>query len=83
MFISRTMLKEIAGHIETAVVVVECEKCGCLLNKKTAYQGKSVIKYKSVERYTLGIYMGDHKKEYIAKQYFCKMHKPKKGNANK
>ena len=72
MWVKNSVMDELVKRTD----VVECERCGCLLEKRTAHRGKSVIKEK--ERYILCY--GDVltlTDEVIREVYYCKVHKPK------
>lgn len=69
--------KKLYDHIRQCIKIVECETCGCLLNKETAIRGKSKIE----ERKYFGC-MGELVDgEYIKEVYYCKIHAP--GNKTK
>lgn len=65
------------GYHEGKPGLVECEKCGCLLRKETATEGKSKITFKGS---IVGCCYGSvyTEEEVIIKTYYCKIHKPKK-----
>jgi hypothetical protein len=52
--------------------LVECEICGCLLRKYSAYKGNGRITRKSFGR-----------EEYIYYPYYCNVHKPKEKEKKK
>jgi len=51
---------------------VECETCGCLLKKETAFRGKSEVVTEIING---GFYTEETEK--IKENYYCKIHKPK------
>ena len=53
--------------------IVECEKCGCLLNKYRATKGEGIIRQKIINLYGV-------KEDYIHYPYYCKIHIPKVKN---
>jgi hypothetical protein len=48
---------------------VECEVCGCLLNKNTATKGSGEIR----QKYNRGF----DKEDFIYYPFYCKVHQPK------
>jgi len=62
-----------APEINLSNDFVECEKCGCLLNKKTAFRGES-----TVEKTYNTIFDLTPAQEVIKENYYCKIHKPNK-----
>ena len=77
-------LKERINALELAETV-ECEKCGCLLNKGTAIRGESVIEGVSGDipwhlcKYDgqTGCAIRPDVTETIREVYYCKVHQPK------
>lgn len=58
--------------------LVECEKCGCLLRKKTAiYGGDKIVEVTKMEQTPMGMCYPKTVKEVQGK-YYCKVHAPKK-----
>lgn len=57
--------------------VVECEKCGCLLDKNTAIKGKKkIVTVEKTENFGCRDLIYDE--EIIKQNYYCKIHAPKK-----
>ena len=54
---------------------VECEICGCLLKKDTAFKGNPEVRQKLTPTYNL--YYPPYLEDYIFYPYFCKTHIPK------
>jgi hypothetical protein len=74
------------------IELVECDKCGCLLKKKTAIKGDPEIrqkeemdwKYCFIRAWGRSIGKDDPAiplVDYIYYPYYCKIHKPKKVGA--
>jgi len=63
--------------------LVQCKVCGCLLDKRTAFEGKSEIVEVEREKETRWgcIIVTNHLEKEIIKSikenYYCKIHKPK------
>jgi len=61
---------------------VECEKCGCLLKKETAFKGPGEIRRKE-SRVDETFHRWADYIDYIHYPYYCKVHKPKVKNDQK
>ncbi len=58
--------------------LVECEKCGCLLNRSTAIKGVGEIRKREV-----AYFIRTRWEDFIYYPYYCKIHKPKEGKTVK
>jgi len=65
--------KTFTDHVsqEIKLDLVECEKCGCLLNKTTAIKGEGEVRQKFE-----GLWYR-HLVDYIYYPFYCKIHQPK------
>jgi hypothetical protein len=59
-----------------AVLFVECEKCGCLLRRRRAFEGSDEIR---LDSHPCTILTHNGVKKIVYTPYYCRRCKPKKG----
>jgi len=73
-----TLYEKLTKSVYLIDNLVECERCGCLLNKNTAIKGKSKIVKESNLRYFQLLPPVREFEEKIKPVYYCKCCAPKK-----